>query len=99
MLLGMLIVGGPYALLIAGGLFVNANEKRYMAAQRSTGRDKQRMLDFMQIVMKEYYGDYTMWQGATGYRQADIRRTIIHILWALTRKIWSLFLILHGMAH
>lgn len=37
-----------------------------------------------------------MWQGATGYRQADIRRTIIHILWALTRKIWSLFLILHG---
>ena len=59
MLLGMLIVGGPYALLIAGGLFVNANEKRYMAAQRSTGRDKQRMLDFMQIVMKEYYGDYT----------------------------------------
>ncbi len=34
MLLGMLIVGGPYALLIAGGLFVNANEKRYMAAQK-----------------------------------------------------------------
>ncbi|MDE6363279.1 MAG: hypothetical protein K2L86_03295 [Lachnospiraceae bacterium] len=59
MLLGMLIVGGPYAILIVGRLSMNTAEKRYMAEQRSTGRDKQRMLDFMQIVMKEYYGEYT----------------------------------------
>lgn len=30
-----------------------------MEEQGRTGRDRQRMLDFMQIVMKEYYQDYT----------------------------------------
>ncbi len=59
MVLGMIVVGGPYAVLVIGSLTVNANEKKYMAEQRITGRDKQRMLDFMQIVMKEYYGEYT----------------------------------------
>jgi len=59
MVLGMIVVGGPYAVLVIGSLTVNANEKKYMAEQRSTGRDKQRMLDFIQIVMKEYYGEYT----------------------------------------
>lgn len=59
MLLGMLIVFGPWALLLVGVLFMHAREREYMAEQRTTGRDKQRMLDFMQIVMKEYFGEYT----------------------------------------
>lgn len=66
MVFGMLIVGGPWALLLAGVFSAHAREKRYMAEQRMTGRDKQRMLDFMQIVMKEYYGEYTY--AAGGYR-------------------------------
>ncbi len=37
MLLGMLIVG-PYALLIAGGLFVNANEKKIYGSAAKHGQ-------------------------------------------------------------
>lgn len=46
---------GMIGLNIAG----SAEEKKYMKEQCQTGRDKQRMLDFMQIVMREYYHDYT----------------------------------------
>ena len=66
MLFGMLIVFGPWAVVIVGVLFTNAREREYMAEQRITGRDKRRMIDFMQIVMKEYYGEYTYVAG--GYR-------------------------------
>lgn len=44
--------------LIGLNLYGSVREKSYMEEQRQTGRDKQRMLDFMQIVMKEYYHDY-----------------------------------------
>lgn len=66
MLFGMLIVFGPWAVVIVGVLFTNAREREYMAEQRITGRDKRQMIDFMQIVMKEYYGEYTYVAG--GYR-------------------------------
>ncbi len=45
--------------MIGLNIYGSAEEKRYMEEQSQTGRDKQRMLDFMQIVMKEYYHDYT----------------------------------------
>lgn len=45
--------------LIALNRYGNVEIKRHMDVQRQTGGDKQRMLDFMQIVMKEYYHDYT----------------------------------------
>ncbi|MDE6219369.1 MAG: hypothetical protein K2G51_02875 [Lachnospiraceae bacterium] len=44
--------------LVGLNLYDSIKEKSYMGEQRQTGRDKQRMLDFMQIVMKEYYHDY-----------------------------------------
>lgn len=50
--------------MIGLNIYGSAEEKNYMKEQRQTGRDKQRMLDFMQIVMKEYYHDYTY---AVGY--------------------------------
>lgn len=61
-------VAGFYVFMIYMGISETAKEKRYMGEQiRETymgeqirvARDKQRMLDFMQIVMKEYYNDYT----------------------------------------
>ena len=50
--------------MIGFNIYGSAEEKKYMKEQRQTGRDKQRMQDFMQIVMNEYYPDYTY---AVGY--------------------------------
>ncbi|MDE7477722.1 MAG: hypothetical protein K2M91_07200 [Lachnospiraceae bacterium] len=50
---------GFWALLIYNIIPNNTQKKRYMEEQIQTGRDKQRMLNFMQIVMKEYYNDFT----------------------------------------
>lgn len=54
----MLLIVLPIS-LIGLNLYASVKEDRYMKEQKQTGRDKQRMLDFMQIVMKEYYHDYT----------------------------------------
>ena len=43
---------GFWALLIYNIIPNNTQKRRYMEEQIQTGRDKQRMLDFMQIVMK-----------------------------------------------
>lgn len=47
MLFGMLIVSGPWAMVIVGVAFMRSRERAYMAEQRITGRDKQRMIDFL----------------------------------------------------
>lgn len=54
----MLLIVLPVS-LIGLNLCGSVKEDRYMKEQKQTGRDKQRMLDFMQIVMKKYYHDYT----------------------------------------
>ena len=53
-IIGAVIVLIVPATMIWVGIYANIREKSYMKEQRQTGRDKQRMLDFMQIVMKEY---------------------------------------------
>lgn len=58
-IIGAVIVLIVPAMMIWVNIYVSVREKSYMKEQRQTGRDKQRMLDFMQIVMKEYYHDYT----------------------------------------
>ena len=57
-IIGAVIVLIVPAMMIWVAIYANVREKSYMKEQRQTGRDKQRMLDFMQIVMKEYYHDY-----------------------------------------
>lgn len=54
---GVLLIGLPIG-LIGLNIYGSVEKEKYMKEQRQTGRDKQRMLDFMQIVMKEYYHDY-----------------------------------------
>lgn len=58
-IIGAVIVLILPAMMIWVNIDASVREKGYMKEQRQTGRDKQRMLDFMQIVMKEYYYDYT----------------------------------------
>ncbi len=54
----VLLIGLPIV-MIGMNIHGSVEEDRYMKEQWQTGRDKQRMLDFMQIVMKEYFPDYT----------------------------------------